>query len=326
MKKNYWLHSLMVIFLIAFVSSITFAEEQKKPYLFVYNAIGGDNNAFWHTLRKGFLEACEQLGVEGLYLNPTTDVDLDQCRLNFESAVAKKPDGIILAIPHPTMFDEPVKKALDKGIPVIAANTDDPEGAEGNARLAFIGSDVVESGYFLAKESVNYLPKPKPLNELNVLIAVEVPGAAWAEQRKKGMLNFFDEVGAKYEFLEIGVDRAEQQSRTMAYLKRHPEVDIILTTGNGIPGCALAVKALYKEGEKVLGGYDLIPEIMQGIEDGWISLAVDQQQYMQGYLPVLALYWKLEYDIGPIDINTQFTAVDGSNIVTVRELQKGLYR
>lgn len=315
-----------VISLMMVVSTALAQEQAKEPYFFVLNASGGAENAFWLTVRKGFEDACEQLGMRGLYLNPTEETDMAETLFNLESAIAKNPDGIIVCLIDSTMFDEAVKKAIDKGILVIAAGVDDSEGAEGNARSAYIGSDIVESGYLLAKKSVGYLPKPKPLSELKVLIGCEVPGAAWAEQRKKGMMRFFDEVGVKYELLDIGLDRAEQQSRTVAYLKRHPDVDIIVTTGNGIPGCALAVAALYKEGEKVLGGYDLIPEIMRGIEEGWISLTVDQQQYMWGYLPVLAMYWKLEYDIGPLDINTGITAVDASNVARIKELQKRLYR
>lgn len=327
---------LKMLFIVALVSAVSLMpimtsialgqEGGQKSYFFVYNAIGGDINPFWATIRKGFEDACKQLGAKGLYLNPTTDCDEEQVMFHFESAAAKKPDGMIVCILNPTIFDEPVERALEKGILVIAANTDDPEGAEGNARLCFIGSDVEESGYFLAKRAIEYLPKSKTLSDLKVLITVPLPGFAACEARKKGMIKFLTEIGASWDPLDVGLDRAEQQLRTLSYLLKNRDIDMILATGNDPPGEALALKQLYKPGEIVLGGFDLIPEIIAGIEDGWISLTVDQQQYMQGYLPVLALYWKLEYGIGPIDINTGFAVVDATNVAKVKELLDKQYR
>ena len=47
---------------------------------------------------------------------------------------------------------------------------------------------------------------------------------------------------------------------------------------------------LRDKGLKVAGGFDLVPETLAAIKAGDLDYTIDQQPYLQGFLPVLALY------------------------------------
>ena len=51
-----------------------------------------------------------------------------------------------------------------------------------------------------------------------------------------------------------------------------------------------AIKDLGKAGEIKLATFDLSPEVLDAIAAGDMLFAVDQQQYLQGYLAVIAMY------------------------------------
>lgn len=307
--------------LLMVAGSPTLAKTASK-YNFVFLCHGGEENIFWATVYKGFKDALEKYGCTGIMYRPPKEGDLEFQLSTFKAVLAQEPDGIITTIPHPTMFDDVVKQAINKGIPVIVSNTDDPEGAKGNARLSYIGQRLEDAGYNLARSAIKYFPSgpPKPLN---VLIGIEGPGLVWAELRSKGITKFLDEYGAKYERLDISMDRSTQHSRFMGYLKKHPEVNMILTVGTGSAGARLAVESLgYKPGRVVIGGFDLIPEILDGIEAGYIHLTVDQQPYLQGYLPVMQLYLMKTYGLSAWDVDTGLAIVDKDDVKTVRELSE----
>ena len=53
------------------------------------------------------------------------------------------------------------------------------------------------------------------------------------------------------------------------------------------------------EGKVNVGCFDLIPDIITALKDGQVAYAVDQQQYLQGYLPVIALDLYTKYGLLP---------------------------
>jgi simple sugar transport system substrate-binding protein len=102
-------------------------------------------------------------------------------------------------------------------------------------------------------------------------------------------------------------------------------VDAIVGLGS-VP-LTVAPKAMEEAGIKVpVGGFDLTPEIIQGIEDGVITATVDQQPYSQGFYAIAQLALWLKYGLYPSDMDTGgMGLVDASNVQTVKELV-GKYR
>nr|AGF93481.1 sugar ABC transporter, substrate-binding protein [uncultured organism] len=110
-----------------------------ETYRFVFIAHGGKENAFWASVNQGFKAALERYDLKGVMYRPPTEGDLEWQLRTLKQVVNKEPDGIITTLPNADMFDQVVKKAIDKGIPVIVANVDDPKKGEGNARLSYVG-------------------------------------------------------------------------------------------------------------------------------------------------------------------------------------------
>jgi len=316
--KKVTLVMLCVVFLFMALGAQAFAAEK---YKFVFICHGGEENTFWATVYKGMVDAAKELEVDAVMFRPTTEGNLNQQMAHFKAVLAQNPDGIITTIPHPTMFDDVVQQAIDKGIPVICSNTDDPEGPNGNARLSYIGQDLEIAGYNLAKSMSKYFPKG---GRVHVLIGVEGPGLVWAEQRARGMIRFLDEYGATYEKLDITMDMAVEQSRILAYLKAHPETDAILDVGGlGPTAAARVLKNLGKRpGEIPVGGFDLLPALLSAIKEGYVQETVDQQPYLQGYIPIMQLYLMKMYGFSAWDVNTGNAIVDKNNAAQVERLSK----
>ena len=112
-----------------------------------------------------------------------------------------------------------------------------------------------------------------------------------------------------------------------AYLTAHPDTNGILTLG---PNSAEpTIKLLRDTGETSKYNFitfDLSADISQGIKDGIVESAIDQQPYLQGYLPVIFLTEYKRYGVLPANnVNTGPGFVTKDNIEMVEKLA-GEYR
>ncbi|MEN3185792.1 MAG: sugar ABC transporter substrate-binding protein [Atribacterota bacterium] len=316
MKRVIGLTLIFVFLAMISLSGVAWAAK----YRFTFISHAGEENPFWAAVYRGAQDAAKLLNVDFMFVRPKEEGDLPAQLAQFEAALAQKPDGIIATIPHPEMFDAVIKKALEAGIPVICSNTDDPEGAQGNARLSYVGQDLVQAGYFLAKKVTEGLPTGE---KYHFLISVGGPGLVWAEQRAKGITQYLDEVGYTYERLDTTMKMDVAQSRIQAYLQANPKTKGVIAVEYNHASAAKAAKNLgYKPGELAIGGFDLVPEVLAEIKSGYIKLTIDQQPYLQGFLPVVQLYLMKEYGLSAWDVNTGNAVVDASNVDLVLELSQ----
>jgi simple sugar transport system substrate-binding protein len=198
---------------------------------------------------------------------------------------------------------------------VIAANVDDLEGAAGNARQAFIGQGFIAAGYSLGQAQSKNFPAE---GSIKVLVGVSAPGQNWSEARAKGVMNFLDEYIAanpdrdiSYERIDSGTDLAVVSDRVGAYLVANPATTAYFDTGFWHAGVArvLADRGV-APGTVLLGGFDLVPEVLEQMKAGYVQVQVDQQPYMQGFMPVMQVYLAKTIGLSPSDIDT------GQGIVT----------
>ena len=314
-KKLYTglLVGLLVVGLIVGVASA------KLQFTFICH--GGEENPFWATVYNGAVEAAKQCDVDFVMIRPKNEADIASVLANFKATLAQKPDGIITTIPEPNMFDDVVQQALDAGIPVICANTDDPEGADGNARLSYIGQDLEQAGYFLAQYAIKDLPEGE---KFHFLVPAEAPGLVWAESRARGITRCLEDSGHTYERLDATFQMDVAQSRIQAYLQSRPETKGVLCVGGIAPtGAAKAVQNLGKQpGEVIICGFDCLPEMLAEIISGYVTFSVDQQPFLQGYLSVHQLYCMKTYGMSAWDVNTGNAIVDQSNAELILDLSK----
>ena len=125
-------------------------------------------------------------------------------------------------------------------------------------------------------------------------------------------MNFLDEYikanpgrDITYEQIDSGTDLAIVADRVGAYLSAHPETNAYFDTGFWHAGVArvLAIGG-FQPGKVLLGGFDLVPEVLDQMEAGYIQVQVDQQPYMQGFMPVMQAYLAKTFGLAPSDINT----------------------
>jgi simple sugar transport system substrate-binding protein len=272
-------------------------------------------NTFWQAVQKGMDDACAKIQANCQMIFVQQDGSVQEQVANMEAALARGVDGLITSIVDNTAFDDVIQRARDSGVVVIASNVDDLEGAAGNARQAFVGQGFIPAGHSLAEAQWANMPAEGPIH---VLVGVSGPGQNWSEQRALGITNFLDEMiaanpdrGITYERIDSGLDLATVGDRVGAYLNANPNTSAYFDTGYWHAAVArvLADQGV-PPGQVLLGGFDLVPEVLDQMKAGYIQVQVDQQPYMQGFLPVMMVYLSETVGLAPADIDT------GQGIVT----------
>lgn len=285
------------------------------------------SNTFWQAVKKGYDDACEKVAASCQLILTQTEGAVEQAVANLQAAIASRPDAIFVAIVDNNAYDNVIKEAVDSGILVLAVNVDDSEGAKGNARKAFIGQGFTAAGYSLAKAQSENFPKEGPLN---LLVGVNAPGQTWSEQRAGGVTKFLEEYKAEHADREINITRIDSATdlaltadRIGAYLNANPETTAYFDTGYWHAGVAKVLKDRGIEpGKVLLGGFDLVPEVLQQMQAGYVQVQVDQQPYMQGFIPVMQAYlWKTA-GLTPSDVDTGQGIVTPEDAPTILELAK----
>ena len=97
--------------------------------------------------------------------------------------------------------------------------------------------------------------------------------------------------GGTVEVLAVDLaDPTGAQAAVDAAVAANPDVNGILTLGpTGSAPALAALEAAGKLESIKLATFDLSPEVLNAIKDGKMLFAIDQQQYIQGYLPVVLL-------------------------------------
>jgi simple sugar transport system substrate-binding protein len=297
----------------------------QDPLDIVFTVHSGASNTFWQAVQKGYEDACGKVGATCQMVYVQTDGSIQEQVANMEAALARSPDALITSIVDNNAFDDVIKRARDAGVIVIASNVDDLEGAAGNARQAFIGQGFVPAGYSLAQAQWPNLPAEGPLH---ILVGVSGPGQNWSEQRALGVTNFIDEMIAAnpdraitYEKIDSGLDLAVVSDRVGAYLAANPNTNAYFDTGFWHAGVArvLADRGI-PPGQVALGGFDLVPEVLDQMKAGYIQVQVDQQPYMQGFMPVMQVYLAKTVGLAPADIDTGQGIVRPDQVDAIMEL------
>ena len=273
------------------------------------------SNTFWQAVKKGFDDACEKIQANCQMIFTQTEGSIEQQAANMETALARKPDALLTSIVDDRALDDIVSRAVNDGVTVIAVNVDDSEGASGNARSAFVGQGFRPAGYSLGKAMSKHFPAEGPIK---VLVGISAPGQNWSEARGGGVLDFMADFKAanpdrdvSFERIDSGTDLAVTADRVGAYLNANPDTTAYFDTGFWHAAVARVLKDRGIEpGKVLLGGFDLVPEVVQQMQTGYVQVQVDQQPYMQGFIPVMQVYLADKIGLSPADVDT------GQGIVT----------
>ena len=306
------------------------AQAQDDALSIVFTHHSSASNTFWQAVKKGFDDACERVGADCQMIFTQTEGSIEQQAANMQAALARNPDALITSIVDNSAFDQIIADARASGVTVIGSNVDDTDGDAGNDRQAFIGQGFIPAGYSLGKAMSDHFPADGPIN---VLVGVSAPGQNWSEQRAAGVISFLEEFkGANpsrevsWERIDSGTDLALTADRVGAYLSANPDTTAYFDTGFWHAAVARVLQDRGAEpGEVLLGGFDLVPEVLQQMKAGYVQVQVDQQPYMQGFMPVMQAYLAKTVGLSPANIDTGQGIVRPEDVDGIMELSaKGL--
>jgi len=291
------------------------AQEDLGAGMTIYMQMGG-NPGDGATLPRtnGARAAAAAFGVENLVEQYSGWLP-EQMLNHFREALAADPDCIvIMGHPGAGAFADLVADAEQRGIVVTSGNAPltelfDKYQAEG---FGYAGVELYAGGWLTGKKMVevgNLQPGDKAL-EYGLLAEAE------RGQSDRGLKEALEDSGLQVDYIEISPEVNNDASLAVpiltSYLASNPDVKAIGTQHGNVT--SFIPKALEDAGKKpgdvIVGGIDLVPATIDGLQDGWITVVLDQQLYLQGFLPVTQCVLSQKYGITGLSINT------GSGVVT----------
>jgi simple sugar transport system substrate-binding protein len=280
-----------------------------SSYKFAVVTHGAAGDAFWDVVKKGSESAAKDLGVTVTYEG---NGQPDQQANLINAAVSKKVDGIVVSMANPDALKDSISKAVAAGIPVITINSGQAKSVEFGA-LAHVGQDESVAGEGAGK-------KLGAAGVKHVLCVVHEAGNIGLEQRCNGAKST---LGGTVDNLQVDISNvAAAQNLIAAKLQQDKSIDGVLALN---PAVAMAASAAVKSAgsSAKVATFDLNADVTKAIESGDIQFAIDQQQYLQGYLPIvmLKLYLSNGNTVGGgLPVLTGPGFVTKENVAKVKEL------
>jgi simple sugar transport system substrate-binding protein len=319
MKKTRLLAAVVVAVLLAACSSSSKSTSSGSSSSSVALTQGSDikievvthgqaSDPFWSVVKNGVDQAAKDQGVTVNYSAPDT-FDMVKMAQLIDAAVAKKPIGLIVSLPDYPALKGSLQKAKDAGIAIITINSGSDHYLDVGA-ITHIGQDEAIAGEGAGKKLADAGVKKL------ICINQEV-GNAGLDARCNGAKKAITAAGGTLEVLQVDLkDAAGAQNTIKAKIQSDSSVDGILALGpTGSAPALAALKELGQNGKTKLATFDLSPVVLDAITAGDMLFAVDQQQYVQGYLGVtaMALYAKNLNTVGgglPINTGPGFVTKD----------------
>jgi simple sugar transport system substrate-binding protein len=237
-----------------------------------------DDGPFWSVVKRGMDAACAAHGVDCVWMPGNNDPG--QMVVDIETAISEGSAGIAASLPSPDQLIGPLQDAVAAGIPVYTLNSglNDYQTIGATSHIGQ-SEDVAGQGAGLRFNA---------LGATTVLCGRQEQSNVGLTERCGGLAETFNGTVID-EFVGLDADQTEQINGIKAILEANPEIDGFLGVGPVIAMSGLAA-AQDLGRDLTIGGFDMTPELLDAIEAGDIAFTVDQQQYLQGYLPVVLMF------------------------------------
>ncbi len=245
---------------------------------------GQATDPFWSVVKKGVDQAAHDMGVQAIYEGPASGTfDVVAMAHLIDTAVAAHPDGLVVSIPDPNALGPSIKAAVAAGIPVISINSGS-DVAKSLGVLVHIGQTEEQAG-------IGGGQKMGAAGVKHALCVNQEVGNAALTLRCKGFQEGLAQTGGTVKVIGVNLSNPTQTQQTIeAALQHDPSIDGILTLGpTGATPAIKALQDLNKLGQIKLATFDLSSDVLNAIKAGQMLFAIDQQQYLQGYLPIVLL-------------------------------------
>lgn len=237
----------------------------------------GDGGSFWSVAKKGAEQAAKDMGVKLVYNE--SDNDPQKQAQMIDAAISQKVDGLAVSAPNPDAIKGALAKATAAGIPIITLNSGADVYQELGA-VTHVGQDEVVAGRAAGE-------KLKAAGATKVLCLIHEQSNIGLTQRCQGVKDGF---GGNVENLQVkgSADISTTQTEIKSKLQADKSFDAVMALNPDIAtAAATAIKGANSAAK--LATFDQSADVIKGVLDGSILFAVDQQQYLQGYLPVVFL-------------------------------------
>jgi len=267
--------------------------------------------------------AAADLGANVEYV--FSDWDPEKMVRQCNEVIATNPDGIaIMGHPGDEAYRACVDAAEAKGIIVTSQNTTLPTLEEQYKAKGFgyVGQELYQSGYLLGKEAVKRGNlKAGDRGMVWGLLSQPTRGL-----RTKGVIDAFEEAGLTVDYIEIdpatNAEAAQGTPVFTAYVAAHPDVKVVCTDHGGLTSTMETyLKAAGKGPDDIYGiGFDLSSATLSAIRGGWTDLVLDQQPFLQGYLPIVQVCLTKKYGFSGLHTDTGSGFADKSNVEALAPL------
>jgi simple sugar transport system substrate-binding protein len=284
-------------------SSGVFGSHKNYKFVFVNHVT---TNPFFTPTQYGAADACKLLGCSYQWTG-SENSNVSQMVNAVNTAVTSGADGIAVALIDLHAFNAPVEAAIKAGIPVVAYNADAP----GNARLAYIGQDLKKAG----EEMGERIKAAVGSGEVGLFIAT--PGSANLQPRIEGAEKVLKGTGITAHAVATGAAVTQEEPAIEAWYQSHKNAKgMYAVDGGSTESLAKVMQKLGLAGKVHAGGFDLTEQTQKLLSEGDIEFTIDQQPYLQGFLPVLELFmYKVSGTLtGPAEVDTGLKFLDKETV------------
>lgn len=284
---------------------------------------GSPGGPFATVVYNGAVAAAADLGADVEYV--WSDWNPEKMVTQFAQAVATKPDGIaIMGHPGDDAFRAVVEDAESQGIIVTSQNTTLPE-LEAQYKsngFGYVGAELYTAGYALGKEAVSRFG----LQEGDKAMVWGLLAQAGRGKRTQGVIDALEEAGLVVDYLEIddatNADASAGVPTFVGYVSANPDVKLIVTDHGALTATfeTYLTAAGLGPDDVIAVGFDLSPATVEAIRGGWTDLVIDQQQWLQGYLPILQICLTKHYLFTGLHVDTGAGFAHKDNVELLADL------
>jgi simple sugar transport system substrate-binding protein len=266
-------------------------------------------NPFFVPTKYGAEDACKLLGCSYQWTG-SENSNVSEMVNAMNTAITSGADGIGVCLIDAKAFNGPTDAALKAKIPVVAYNADEPS----NSRLCYIGQDLFVSGQEMGQRIKSLVPSG------DVALFIATPGSANIQPRIDGAQQVLKGVsGIKTHVVATGAAVPAELSTIDSYVTGHPDTKGLFAVDGGSTqsvGQTIQKHGLRSKGVKG-GGYDLTPITQKMLAGDQMDFTIDQQPYLQGFIPILQLYmYQASQSLSGIaDTNTGLKFLDKTTVV-----------
>ena len=314
----------LVVVIFAFAAPSAFAKNDYScDKKFIFFPGGPEGGPFGTIVYNGAVAAAEHTGchVDYYWSQWNSEIMIKQ----FKEAVALQPDGIaIYGFPGDAAMRPIIEEAMSMGIAITTMNTPLPElekTYKGDG-FGYAGADLYTAGYNLGAKGVEVCGLSAG-DKAFVWGLASMPNRG---DRTKGALDALKDLGIEIVYQEIpdnvNSDASQGIPMYVATYAANPDIKMVITDHGGLTASLPTyMKAAGHGSVDVCGaGFDLSGPITKGIKEGYIDVVIDQQPFIEGYMPIIQLYLTTKYGMAGLIMDTGAAFVTGANIDAVAPL------